>query len=471
MDRLSALDAEFLHLEDTVSPMHIAGICVFAGTPPTMEELNDAVSAKLHALPRYRQVVRSVPLELGRPIWVDDPAFHLDRHLHRAALPHPGGDAELDELMGRLMAHPLDRARPLWEAWLVEGLNEDRWALVFKVHHCMVDGVAGVHLLEAFLDPSPEVPPLSPAAVSPWRPEPEPSPAAKVVGSWVGLAGDLVPWARRLADAVTSPVDTLRSITDLGSGLGWGVAHLTPTPPLNIRGSIGAHRSWSHTTLDLGDVAKVRRRFGGTINDVLLTCVTAGYRALLIAHGDDPDHAVVRTAVPVNVRDTSRHADNGNHVSALLIELPVSLTDPVERLSAVCQLTQRAKASHMAQAAETLTILADLAPPMAVGSISRLAARVEHRLAQRSITTITTNVPGPPFPLYCLGREMLEELPYLGLTEGVRVSTAILSYNGRISVGVTGDEGSVPDVRVATDAVTRTLAELVTAARRRTRTT
>jgi diacylglycerol O-acyltransferase len=464
MDRLSALDAEFLHLEDETAPMHIADVCVFAGPAPGLAELTAAVEARLHELPRYRQVVKTIPFELGRPIWVDDHRFRLHHHLHRTALPSPGDDTELDLLVGRLMAHALDRSRPLWEAWLVEGLSGDRWALVFKVHHCMVDGVAGVHLLEAFLDIAPDTPPGTPV---PWRPQPEPSPARRVLGSWTGLLDDMIPWTRRLAGAASSPVDAARNAVAIGAGLGSIAAHLVPTPSNELQGRIGSHRSWSHATVRLDDISYVRKRLGGTVNDVLLACVTAGHRALLLAHGDDPGTTVVRTAIPVSTRDWGSHSGSGNRVSTLIAELPVGQDDPLARLATVREFTTRLKASSMASTGDALVTLADLAPPMVVGPLSRFATRLEHRVAQRSITTVTTNVPGPMFPLYCLGREMLEQLPYLGLADGARVTTAILSYNGRVSVGVTGDEDSVPDVEVATRAIEDALAELVTLARRR----
>jgi WS/DGAT/MGAT family acyltransferase len=363
------------------------------------------------------------------------------------------------------MAHALDRSRPLWEAWLVEGLDGGRWALVFKVHHCMVDGIAGVHLLEAFLDIDPDAPR---GVEMPWRPQPEPSAADKVIASWVGLADDLIPWGRGVLGVAASPVDALRDAAALGLGIGSLVAHLGSTPSFSTEGRIGPHRRWSHVSLGLDDVAIVRHRFGGTVNDVMLACVTAGHRALLLAHGDDPEQTVVRTAIPVSTRDWDRR-ESGNRVSVLLAELPVGQTDPVARLATIRETTTRLKASDMARAADVLVTLADLAPPMAIGPISRLVTRIEHRVTQRSITTATTNVPGPPFPLYCLGREMTEYLPYLGLADGVRVTTAILSYNGRIAIGVTGDEDSVPDVDVAAEAMRAALAELVTAARRRPR--
>jgi len=463
-DRLSALDAEFLHLEDEVSPMHIAGVCVFEGPSPGLEALAANVAGRLDRIPRYRQVVKTVPLELGRPVWVDDPDFHLEHHLHHTALPAPGGRCELDELMGRLMEHALDRSRPLWEAWLVEGVADDRWALVFKVHHCMVDGMAGIDLLLAFLDVDPDPDPAEPSS---WNPAASPSGLALVSGAIAGFASDLAPWLRRWAGAARTPVDTASGLVDLGAGVAGLLSHLGPTPGAGIHGPIGPHRTWSHTTLRLDDISRVRRRFGGTVNDVLLACVTAGHRDLLVAHGHDPDSAVVRTVVPVSTRARDPERHSGNRVSVLVTELPVDLVDPVERLAAIRARTEQLKSSHMADAADTLVTLADLLPPWALGSWTRGLLRLDHRVAQRSLTTVTTNVPGPQFPLYCLGREMLEQLPYLGLSDGIRVTTAITSYHGRVSIGVTGDEDSVPDVAIVTAAVDRSLRELVQAARRR----
>ena len=203
MDRLRTLDAEFLHIEDGIAHMHIAGGCVFADPPPTYDEVVGLIAGKLHQIPRYRQRVRSVPLELGRPVWADDPHFDIHYHVRRTALPAPGGEAEFDHLMGRLMSQPLDRARPLWEAWLVEGLEGDRWAMIFKVHHCMVDGIAGVELLTVLLDVEPDAEVHDP---QPWSPQPEPNGLAKVIDAWTGLAArrhhvDQTPRRRRRGSA------------------------------------------------------------------------------------------------------------------------------------------------------------------------------------------------------------------------------------------------------------------------------
>ncbi|MFN8052632.1 MAG: wax ester/triacylglycerol synthase family O-acyltransferase [Acidimicrobiales bacterium] len=462
MDRLTTLDAEFLHVEDDTAPMHIAGICVFAGPAPGFHDLTAMVESRLGDIPRYRQRVENVPLEIGRPIWVDDSDFDITYHLRHTALPAPGTDDQLCTLMGRLMAHPLDRRRPLWEAWLVEGLEDDRWALIFKVHHCMVDGIAGVALLEALLDMEPMPRPVEPET---WDPRPEPSPAAKVLGSWIGLGSDLVSWGSHVPALLAAPGHTLRTAGAVLGGAARLLARLTPTSGLSIEGGIGPHRSWNHASVSLDDIRTVRRAFGGTVNDVVLAAVTAGYRALLLAHDDDPDTAVVRAAIPVSVR----HGQGGvgNRVSAMVLDLPVAVVDPVERLDLVRAEMDRLKRSHMTEAAEALTQLGDLAPPMLIGPISRMALRAEHAAAQRSVTTVVTNVPGPQFPLYCLGREMVEYRPFLGISYGVRVTTAILSYNGRVSIGVTGDADSVPDVQVLADAAAAAVAELVKRAKRR----
>ncbi len=457
MDRLSALDAEFLHVEDGVGHMHIAGACVFDGPAPTPDEIEALIASKLHAIPRYRQRVRPVPLDLGRPVWVDDPHFHLGHHVHRTSLPTGATDLDFRLLMGRLMSQPLDRDRPLWDAWQVEGLPDDRWAMVFKVHHCMVDGIAGVGLLTVLLDLDPDATIATP---EPWEPSPEPPGFAKVVDAWGGLLGDSLDRMRRLPHAVRHPSETARDTLDTVKGFGRIAAKLPFTPPLTIDGTIGPHRAWAHASADLDDVHTIRRRFGGTVNDVALAAVTAGYRELLRHHGDDIEHAVVRSLVPVSTRHVGEDGIPDNRVSLILCDLPVHLADPVDRLEAVQRRMGELKGSHMVEAGEAVTLAGDIAPPMVVRTVSRMLVRVLRRLPQRSVNTVTTNVPGPQFPLYCLGREMREYLPFVGITHGVRVGTAILSYNGRLFFGITGDEDSAPDVDVLARAAARDVATL-----------
>jgi diacylglycerol O-acyltransferase len=457
MDRLSTLDAEFLHLEDAVAHMHVAGVSVFEGPAPPPDGVERLLAAKLHLIPRYRQRIRSVPFDLGRPIWVDDPHFNLAYHVRRTALPAPGGDGELCTLMARLMSQPLDRDRPLWENWIVEGLAEGRWAVISKVHHCMVDGISGVDLLTVLLDVERHVELPEP---EPWTPTPEPSAVAKVQDAWSGLAGDVAAFAKRAPKALRDLGGTVRAARSTGEGLATFGRHLRGTPPLSIEGRIGPHRVWAHASVPIDVVRVIRGAFGGTLNDTVLAAVAGGYRELLSGRGEDPDSAIVRSLVPVSVRAPDAHQVLDNRVSALLLELPVNIADPLERLRSVREQMQELKGSHMAEAGRILTEMGDLAPPMLVGAVTRLATGVFHRLPQRSVNTVTTNVPGPQFPLFCLGREMLDYYPFVPLMHGVRIGTAILSYNGRLSFGLTGDFDTAPDVDVLARAIADGIDEL-----------
>jgi diacylglycerol O-acyltransferase len=457
MERMNALDAEFLHLEDGIGHMHIGAMCVFADPPPSYEDIAGMIAAKMHLIPRYRQRVRSVPLELGRPIWVDDPHFTLAYHVRHTALPAPGEDASLCRLMGRIMSQPLDRDRPLWEMWFVEGLEGGRWALVFKIHHCMVDGIAGVGLLRALLDLESTTKVGEP---EPWEPQPEPGAVLKVLDAWGGLATSIVSTVRGLPRALTHPSDTIRSAVGTARGIVRFAGDLGATPPLSIEGTIGPHRAWAQSSASLEDVRTIRSVFGGTINDVVLAVVSGGYRELLLSRGEDADRARVRSLVPVSTRHEDGHGVPDNRVSTLLYDLPVQVADPVERLELVHEQMTKLKASHMVEAGETVTAVGNLAPPMLVGAVSRMTIRALHRLPQRSINTVTTNVPGPQFPLYCLGRQMLEYRPFVPITHGVRVSTAILSYNGRLFFGVTGDYATASDVDVLAAATAAGISQL-----------
>jgi diacylglycerol O-acyltransferase len=333
---------------------------------------------------------------------------------------------------------------------LVEGLEHGRWALVFKVHHCMVDGIAGVGLLGVLLDPEPDT---APTAAPPWTPRPEPQGPAKVLDAWGGLLGDAAAAARRLVGAIVRPGEAIHAMSAHARGLVRFAARLGATPPRSIEGTIGPHRAWAHASAALGDVRTIRDALGGTVNDVVLAAISGGYRDLLLSRGEDADHAVVRSLVPVSTRHEDGRGVPDNRVSALLYDLPVHIAGDVERLARVREEMKDLKVSHMAEAGELVTSVGDLAPPMVVGPLSRFAVRAMQRLPQRSVNTVTTNVPGPQFPLYCVGREMLEYRPFVPISHGVRVSTAILSYNGRLYFGITGDRDTAADVGVLAAAV------------------
>jgi len=460
MDRMSPLDASFLHVEDDVTHMHIASFAVFEGPPPPYESVVALLRSKLPLVPRYRQRVRFVPGAIGRPVWVDDPHFRIEYHVRHTALPAPGGRDEIEHLMGRLMSQPLDRARPLWETWVVEGLEGGRWALISKVHHCMVDGVSGTDLMAVVLDTDPEA---EIAAPDDWIPAPQPSAAGLVVDALADLARSPYEQLRWVRSVSRNRDQLLRFLAENGQGLQMWGRRIAPTSHLSIEGPIGPHRRWTWAGVDLADIKAAKAVLGGTVNDIVLTVISGGFRALLEQRGDDVDHAVLRSLVPVSVRSSGDHTYN-NQVSAMVAELPVNVADPVERLAAVRAQMGDLKESHQAVAGETLSQLTGFAPPMLLSLGTRAAVTVLRRTSQRSINTVTTNVPGPQAPLYACGRRMLEYLPFVPIAPGVQVGVAILSYAGRVAFGITGDLDAAPDIAVLRDGIEHDLQVLLAAA-------
>jgi diacylglycerol O-acyltransferase len=461
MDRMNPLDAEFLYLEDGTAHMHIASCAIFEGPAPPYEELVERIRSKLPLVPRYRQRVRFVPFDMRRPFWVDDPHFNLEYHVRHSALPPPGGKAELCRLMGRLMSQELDRNRPLWEAWVVEGLDGGRWAVVSKLHHCMVDGVAGVDLMSVVLDLEREP---APAVADDWEPEPQPSALRLAIDGAVNIVASPREQLRAARMALHAPRRALARGWTIAAGLlSYGSA-LRPTPPTSLDGTIGPHRRWTYAGATLADVRTIRHAFGGTVNDVVLAAVTSGFRDLVVARGEDPDQVALRTLVPVSVRDESGNGVYDNQVSAIFLDLPIHVADPLERLAAVHEEMDRLKGSHEAEAGQALTQLAGAVPPTFMAQGTRLVSRLVARVPQRTMNTVTTNVPGPQFPLYFAGREMLEYIPFVPLGPGVRIGVAILSYNGQLQFAITGDYDTAPDIGVLADGVDAALATLLRAA-------
>ena len=462
MDRLSPLDSLFLHVEDGVTHMHIASCAVFERPVPRYQEVVDLIASKLPVLRRYRQKVRFVPGQLGRPVWVDDPHFNLSYHVRHSALPPPGGEEELANLMGRLMAVELDRHRPLWEVWMVEGLSGGRWALISKVHHCMVDGVSGTDLMVLLLDPSRRHDPLP--SVEVWAPAPEPSAAMLTVGAVVDLLRTPAEQLRAARALPRGPQSACRALRDTLDGVLALGRNLRPTPALSIEGAIGPHRRWAVARTSLDELKEIRRVLGGTVNDVILSVITAALRDLLLARGDPVDGVGVRSLVPVSVRAVDDHTPN-NQVAALIAELPVGIADPVERLEAIRRHMATLKASHEADVTEAMSTLSGFTPPMLYALGLRSVTAALRRAPQRSVHTVTTNVPGPPTALYALGRELLEYLPFVPLSQGVRLGVAILSYNGEVRFGVTADYDTVPEVEWFCQRIEAAVQELAELAR------
>ena len=454
MEVMSPLDAAFLRLEDRSTSLHIASVAIFDGPPPTYAEIHAAYRSKLHLVPRYRQRVAEVPLHLGRPVWVDDPHFSLRYHLRHTALPRPGTDAQLRDLVGRLMSQQLDRGKPLWETWIVDGLAGDRWAAVSKIHHCMVDGIAGTDLMGLVLDLSPDAP-MSDAELPQLSPPPG---AARLLVAAAGSALrqplDLLTAVSR---ALTAPVPTLRRArVDARGALAW-TRLVKPAAPSSLSGPLTPHRVWGCTSVSLDDVRLIRSAVGGTVNDVVLSVVTRGFRELLLSRGEEPDQHQVRTLVPVSVRHDDAHGIPDNRVSAMIAELPVAATDPMGRLVAVREELDRLKHSGEPEFGELLTSAAALAP----APLLALGLTGAFRLPHRHLVTVTTNVPGPQVPLYACGRQLREYYPYVPIADRVRIGVAITSYDGVLGFGVTADLDSTPDLQVLLDGIDAELAELI----------
>jgi diacylglycerol O-acyltransferase len=457
VDRLSSQDTSFLHLEDAVTHMHIGSVAVMEGPPPPYDDVERMVASKLERIPRYRQRVRFLPLALGRPVWVDDPHFQLRYHLRRTALPAPGGDVELRNLVGRVMSNQLDRERPMWEMWMVEGLDDGRWALLSKIHHCMVDGVSGAELMSAILDEEPEPDVPEPPR---WQPERQPSGPELALRSLAERVASPYAGVEAVWSAITAPGRLAAEAAETVQGILNMAGLLRPPPGSSLNGPIGPHRRWSWARSSLADVKEIRNALGGTVNDVVLAVIAGGFRTLLTERGEPADR-VVRTLVPVSVRSAQERGVYNNRVSAIFADLPVDVEHPVERLASIRAQMERLKDSNEAVAGDVLVGLTGFAPAMLLS----LGLRAATRVPQRSVNTVTTNVPGPQRPLYAVGRRMVECLPYVPLGGHVRVGVAIFSYDGRLGFGVTGDYDEAPDIEVLCRGIEDSVRELQEAAR------
>jgi WS/DGAT/MGAT family acyltransferase len=442
--------------------MHIASVAIFEGPPPAFADVVEMVDAKLDLVPRYRQKVRFVPFQLGRPVWVDDVHFNIEYHLRHTALPSPGGESELRKLVGRVMAQPLDRSKPLWEIWVVEGLDDGRWAVLAKTHHALVDGVSGTDLLAVIMDLSADAP--RPEHPSEWTPHTEPSGTELMVEALENMVRSPYEQLR----AARAQTRWLRQTAAYAGEVASGVFALSglvrPTPLSSLNGPLGPHRRYAWATTTVEDIRAVRKEHGGTFNDVVLACITNGFRELLLARDEDVDR-VVRTLVPVSVRardESGKAVGDGtfeNKVSAMFAELPVEIEDPAVRLAAITDQMKDLKESKQALAGEALTSMTGFAPPMLLA----LGMRIATRAGQRNVNTVTTNVPGPQFPLFAAGRRMLRAFPYVPLAGQVRLGIAIFSYDGEVNFGITGDFDTTPDIDVLAHGIEDGMAQLLKA--------
>jgi diacylglycerol O-acyltransferase / wax synthase len=434
-DRLSGLDASFLHMERAGAHMHVASTIIFEGPAPNHEEFRDHIASRLHLVPRFRQKLRPVPLDQGRPVWVDDPHLNLEYHVRQTALPAPGSDEQLRNLAARIFSQQLDRSKPLWELWLVEGLREGRFAIIAKSHHALVDGVSGVDITTVLFDLDPE-PKGGPSSAPPWLARPEPTDTQLLADALRERLTSPREIARGFRAVLRGPRQVLRGVGATSKIA--GVAMSAPHTVFNVE--IGPHRRFAIAQTDLAALKRVKDAHGGTVNDVILSIVAGGIGKYLRARGHDTEGLELRAMVPVSVRAVEEHGALGNRISAMMAPLPVWCEDPVERLGILTARMGDLKASGQAVGAEILTRITDFAPP----TIASQAARLQP--AQRFFNLVVTNVPGPQFPLYVLGRKMESIFPMVPLARRQALCVGIMSYNGQVNFGLVGDYDAMADL-------------------------
>jgi diacylglycerol O-acyltransferase len=457
MDRLSAIDASFLTNETSSAHMHVGGILIFEGPPPGYEDFLAHVESRLQLVPRFRQKLAFPPVETGRPFWVDDPNFNLAYHVRHSALPAPGSEEQLRNIAGRLFSQALDRSKPLWEVWLVQGLERNRFALITKTHHALVDGVSGVDIATVLFDVKPV-----PEAIEPdreWVPRPSPSSAELAARGVVAAAETPFKLARRALRAASHPERTAERVLETGEALAevaWNFTNPAPEIPLNVE--IGSHRRFAWTRAELDDFKKIKNVLGGTVNDVVLTVVSGALRSWLRSRGVKLAGLELRALVPVSIRTGDEQGHLGNRIAAMRGPLPVYIEDPVKRLEVVRRAMDGLKESKQALGAEVIARFNDFAPPTLLAQASRI------NFSTRLFNLIVTNVPGPQIPLYVLGRELQDVFPVAFLPENHALAIAIMSYNGGTDFGLLGDYDSMEDIETIASGIMESLADLLAAA-------
>jgi WS/DGAT/MGAT family acyltransferase len=459
-ERLSAMDNSFLASETPTTPMHVAGLEVFEAGPLRTEHggidiarIRAAYESVLHRMPRYRQKLMWTPVE-DRPAWIDDPHFNLDYHLRHVSLPRPGNDAELKRVASRLIANHLDRRRPLWEAWVIEGLERDRFAILAKTHHCMIDGLAGVEIAQLMLSPSPEEEIPEP---EPWRPRPAPTPTELLRDEafrYAGLPLRALRGLRALSNEVEDVGAELRNrYRAMQHFVDASTSASSPTP---INGPLGPHRRFDWVTMELDDVKAIRRKLDCTVNDVFLATATQAFRSLLLDEGLDLEEIVFRASTPVSLRPEGDHGTTGNQVASWFVQLPVGEPDRLAQLRAIRAETGRLKESDEAQGMGIAMAATDLLPTPLLNFAAGFASS--------AVNTVITNVPGPQIPLYMRGAPLEAILPGVPLLQNIGLGIALMTYNGRVFWGLTSDYDLVPDLECFGERVAESFAGLAEAA-------
>ncbi len=461
IDHLTPLDSAFLELEegDPASHMHVGWAMVFdplpGGGAPGVDQVRAQLDTRLSVLPRFRRRLSEQQTGgLSWPSWVEDESFDVATHVRHAALPAPGGDEELLDWLGDFYSHRLDRAHPLWEMTLLDGLAEGRWAIAAKVHHCLIDGMSGASVTTLILDAEPEPEPGSMGLLGAFEAPPD----NEHGGRWPLSA---------VTDAARAGVDLALHPRKLGAMLSRsrGLAELLVrdelrgAPQASINVEIGAGRRMAKVAAPLEDFKEIKQSLGGTINDVVLAASAGGLRRLLESRGEEPHPRGMRAMVPVSVRQDSEKVALGNRVSSLFVDLPVGEPDPVGRYRRTLEAAEQLKHSSQAAGSETLIELAGYAPPVVHAAVAQLS------FTPRLFNITITNVPGPQVTLYALGAQLRRIIPLVPIFAFHAVGIAVASYDGEIVFGLSGDRGSVPDLDVLAEGIEDSIAELLEVAR------
>jgi len=457
MEQLTALDAGFLEVEDANPHVSLAvgGVSIMEGPAPSYDEFVKTIAERVSTIPRCGQVLRTYPLDLRPPEWVDDPHFDISRHLHRLALPHPGNDAALFEIIASLMEHRLDRERPLWDCWIIEGLSDNRWAVLTKIHHCIADGIATTQIMAKFSDNGggDSLATLTRAAQKPVRNRSGPAKLSLNPLNWVS---DIV---RSAIAGATAAEHAAAGAAELAASL------LSSAPESSLIGRVTTLRRYSAARVRLADMQKISQAFGVTLNDVALAAITNSYRKILLERGEQPGHNSLRTLVPVSVRAANQFNVTDNRVSAMLPLLPVDEADPVEQLRLVHDRLTRAKASGQREGGSAMVAALKNAP----FAFSAWTIRLVARLPQRAVVALATNVPGPRGQQRLMGRLVLEVLPIPPIAAQLRTGIAMVSYANNFVFGITADYDTAPDIEALAAGIQEGVAQLITASRKHRR--
>jgi WS/DGAT/MGAT family acyltransferase len=465
-ERLSFLDGSFLALESRTTHMHVAGVAIFEAGPLAgpdggidIDKIRSFIESKLPYVPRYRQHLAWVPIEKN-PVWIDDDHFDLDYHVRHLSLPKPGNEEQLKAMTGRLLSQQLNRSKPLWELWVVEGLEDDRFALIFKIHHCMIDGMSGVDLMAVLLNfvPNDEI-----EEIKPFKPRPAPAAAELLIGESLRRVRRVLRAARGAphlleeAQAIGSEIQRRAKAVSYSLTSGW----LTPASKTPINSTIGPNRRFEWLTLPLDGIKEIKDLIGGTVNDVVLTIVSGGIRDYFIEErGFAVDDLEFRVMAPVSVRAKDQRGQLGNQVAMWLVKLPLSEPDPLRRYAIVQENTRHLKETNQALGASTIVQLSSGTPATLLGMAARRATRI------RPFNMTVTNVPGPQFPMYLLGARLLAQYPAVPLWAGHGVGIALFSYDGEVAWGLNADRDVVPDVSALSEQIESAFSKLRKEARR-----